>query len=113
MDTAHGLLLTRGAWRWDARQPQLFRLHGYLQFHNTTNKREIFIPEVTASIILLSRGSLDSIQATVKVTPHHDQGNSYPAADSRPRQDGYWSGYILKAECFTVIEVTVLAWQTG
>ncbi|CAI5970436.1 unnamed protein product [Closterium sp. NIES-64] len=60
-----GLLLTRGSWQWEERGPSLYRLVGVMSFHNTTRKQEIFIPHVTASVVLLSSHSLHGISTHV------------------------------------------------
>ncbi|CAI5534614.1 unnamed protein product [Closterium sp. Naga37s-1] len=70
-------------------------------FHNTTRKQEIFIPHVTASVVLLSSHSLHGISTHVSIAPRHPGGK--PAA----RADGYWPAYITRAGKGTAMEVTV------
>ncbi|CAI5958498.1 unnamed protein product, partial [Closterium sp. NIES-65] len=96
-----GLLLTRGSWQWEERGPSLYRLVGVMSFHNTTRKQEIFIPHVTASVVLLSSHSLHGISTHVSIAPRHPGGK--PAA----RADGYWPAYITRAGKGTAMEVTV------
>ncbi|CAI5995057.1 unnamed protein product [Closterium sp. NIES-65] len=96
-----GLLLTRGSWQWEERGPSLYRLVGVMSFHNTTRKQEIFIPHVTASVVLLSSHYLHGISTHVSIAPRHPGGK--PAA----RADGYWPAYITRAGKGTAMEVTV------
>ncbi|GJP38652.1 hypothetical protein CLOM_g13816 [Closterium sp. NIES-68] len=96
-----GLLLTRGKWQWVERGPSLYRLVGHMSFHNTSSKQEIFIPQVTAGVVLLSSHSINAIRTRVTIAPRHPGGK--PAA----RADGYWAGYITRASESTAMEVTV------
>ncbi|CAI7854180.1 unnamed protein product [Closterium sp. NIES-53] len=96
-----GLLLTRGRWQWEERGPSLYRLVGVMSFHNTTRKQEIFIPHVSASVMLLSSHSIQGISTHVSIAPRHPGGK--PAA----RADGYWPAYITRAGKGTAMEVTV------
>ncbi|CAM6128684.1 unnamed protein product [Calypogeia fissa] len=96
-----GLVLTRGQWSWDLQEDDHYQLIGKMQFHNITERFEIFVPEVHGKIQLLARISLNSISSSVQILPRHPDGN--PA----PRKDGYWPAYIIRAGESTSIEVSV------
>ncbi len=93
------LSLSQGTWTRDIDQPNHYRLVGEMEFRNLTRKLEIMVPEVTATVKLLSDGSLDGIQTTATVTPCHP--------DESARPDGYWFAYIVKIGKTTRIKVTV------
>lgn len=50
----NGMILTRGRWCWEVREKTHYRLRGLVHFHNTTEKNEIFVPELEASAKLLA-----------------------------------------------------------
>ncbi|HEY9846763.1 MAG TPA: hypothetical protein V6D03_11275 [Candidatus Caenarcaniphilales bacterium] len=93
------LVITRGDWNLEIYELQHYRLSGELELYNQTRSLEIMVPEVRASVTLLSDASLDGIAHRVQVTPHH------PDAVARP--DGYWFGYIVKVRKKTSFEVCV------
>ncbi|CAG9464303.1 unnamed protein product [Pedinophyceae sp. YPF-701] len=78
-------------------------------FTNNTLNQELFLPEVELSARLLSAGrSIDGLRATVTLTPRHDLSTSNePPRDANPRQDGYWSAFILTPSSFTCADVSV------
>eukprot|EP00193_Tetraselmis_chui_P012437 CAMPEP_0177782002 /NCGR_PEP_ID=MMETSP0491_2-20121128/18191_1 /TAXON_ID=63592 /ORGANISM="Tetraselmis chuii, Strain PLY429" /LENGTH=118 /DNA_ID=CAMNT_0019302185 /DNA_START=9 /DNA_END=361 /DNA_ORIENTATION=+ len=106
---AKPLLLTRGAW-------QIVRdkvggdvqLIGRLEMHNLTRGSEVFLPEISAKVQLLSAAPTNEITVVTKVIPRHGDGTGYPSFDSGgARHDGYWSVFILKPRTFTVIQVEI------
>ena len=88
-----------GNWQIESREPQHYRLVGEQSFLNPTQTLEVMIPELTAEVTLLSKGSLDDIRHTIKVVPKH------PEVD--PRQDGYWFAYIIKSGYQTAVEISL------
>lgn len=80
--------LTLGDWDLSVYEPSHYELVGDLQLINRTKRLEVMVPELWAEVKLLSKASLDGIQATVKVTPRH--------VDADERADGYWFAYIVK-----------------
>ncbi|WP_366918652.1 F420-0:Gamma-glutamyl ligase [Acaryochloris sp. IP29b_bin.148] len=88
-----------GNWQFESREPQHYRLVGEQSFFNPTRKLEVMIPEMSAEITLLSKGSLEDIHHRVKVTPKH--------ADVEARPDGYWFAYIVKSRYQTTAEISV------
>eukprot|EP00873_Tetraselmis_striata_P045605 jgi/Tetstr1/465869/TSEL_010486.t1 len=103
------LLVTRGAWQLEVDEADgTKKLLGRLEIHNLTRAQEVFVPEFSASVQLLSLGPIDGITVATNITPQHRQGNGYPSFDSGGlRQDGYWSVYIIKPATFTVVELEV------
>ena len=61
---------------------------GDLALVNQTERREIFIPELSAEVTLLSKGSLAGITHQAQIEPRH--------YDAPARPDGYWFAYIVK-----------------
>lgn len=88
-----------GHWQLESREPQHYRLVGEQSFLNPTQTLEVMIPELTAEVTLLSKGSLDGVQHTIKVVPKHTD------AESRP--DDYWFAYIVKSRHQTSVEISV------
>lgn len=93
------LELTAGDWNLDRYEPEHYRLIGDLEFHNLTRTLEIMVPQIDAQVTLLSKGSLDGVQHTLKVTPRHP--------DAPARADGYWFGYIVKIGKTTNVEIAL------
>ena len=105
-DAWQGVTCTRGTWKSNALGPDRYELEGRIQFHNTTLSQELFLTEVHSSVKLLSAAPLDGAHTSVKLKPRHDLGTSRePPRDSNPRQDGYWSGFILTPDSFTVADL--------
>jgi hypothetical protein len=92
------LELTLGEWDLATYEPDHYLLVGELELINQTKRLEVMVPELWAEVTLLSKASLDQVQTTVQVTPHH------PDAPARP--DGYWFGYIVKRKP-TRLEISV------
>lgn len=99
-----GLLLTRGSWKWDRRDRHHYRLRGSMQFLNVTSGRELFIPQVSAKLVLLAKGAVSSSQHRTLISPQH------PGGKPEAREDGYWRSYILRAGHGTTLEVCVDVW---
>jgi hypothetical protein len=80
--------LTAGNWQISTDDPNHYVAIGDLVLTNLTGRREIMIPELTADLTLLSKGSLTGITHQIRITPHH--------YDAPARPDGYWFAYIVK-----------------
>ena len=92
------LELVIGEWQTERRDSQYCRLVGKLQFVNHTQRLEVMVPELSASVKLLSEGSLDAVSTSTKIIPR--------CSDTHARADGYWEGHIVKREV-SPIEVVV------
>ncbi|TVQ18645.1 MAG: F420-0:Gamma-glutamyl ligase [Leptolyngbya sp. DLM2.Bin15] len=93
------LQLRAGTWNLDVYESQHYRIVGDMEFVNQTQRLELMVPEVSATAMLLSKDSLDTVQHTLRITPCH------PDADAR--DDGYWFGYIVKIGKTTRMEVVL------
>ncbi|KAG0553298.1 hypothetical protein KC19_12G000200 [Ceratodon purpureus] len=100
-NTGDGLVLTRGQWSWDVQEQRNYQFTGLMQFCNTSTRFELFVPEVSAKLQLLSNSSLDSITAAVQISSQH------PNEKPPKRADGYWRGYITRAGESTAMQVVV------
>jgi hypothetical protein len=80
--------LTASNWQIVTDDPSRYVVTGKLELVNQTGRREIMIPELTATVTLLSKGSLAGITQQVQITPCH--------YDAPARPDGYWFAYIVK-----------------
>lgn len=91
--------------------PRSLRLDGTLKLHNLTEKQELFIPQLSAAVEVLSDGSLEGVRARATVTSRHELGDGYgyELAERRDaaRPDGFWGVHIVKGGCFTVIDVAI------
>ncbi|KAH9544031.1 hypothetical protein CY35_13G095800 [Sphagnum magellanicum] len=103
----NGLVLTRGQWSWDVQEKQHYQLRGTMQFCNISTRFELFVPELSGKLQLLSSNSLDSVKGTVQISPQH------PGGKPPKREDGYWRSYITRAGESTAIEVVVDVHATG
>ena len=92
------LELTLGEWDLETYEPNHYLLVGELELINQTKRLEVMVPELWAEVTLLSKASLNDVQTTIQITPHH------PDASARP--DGYWFGYIVKRKP-TRLEIAV------
>ncbi|GAQ84166.1 hypothetical protein KFL_001790040 [Klebsormidium nitens] len=97
-----GLLLTRGKWSCERRTASDIVLVGTMHFHNLSDRRELFIPELRAEATLLASDSLRNVITHTEVVPRHT--GKY-AVSARP--DGYWQAFILEAGKTTSIEARV------
>lgn len=95
----NALTALTGTWNFELQEPQHYRLVGEQSFFNPTPNLEVMVPELSAEVTLLSKGSLDDIHYTVKVTPKHP--------DAEPRLDGYWPAYIIKSQYQTSVEISL------
>jgi hypothetical protein len=93
------LVMTSGDWNLEVYEPDRYLLVGEPELPSRSPRVEIMVLEVEADVTLLSKGSLDEITHTIKVTPRH------PDAPARP--DGYWFGYIIKRHKTTRLEVSL------
>jgi hypothetical protein len=82
------LIATAGVWDLKTQRPDHYVLVGNLELINRTRRFEIMVPELTAEVKLLSKGSLSGVRHHLQVTPCHP--------DAEARADGYWFGYIVK-----------------
>lgn len=80
--------LTAGDWQISTDDLGHYVATGKLELINQTGQREIMIPELTAEVTLLSKGSLAGIAQQIQITPRH--------YDAPARPDGYWFAYIVK-----------------
>lgn len=80
--------VTAGNWTIQTDDPTHYRAIGQLELINRTKRREIMVPEFTAEVTLLSKGSLEGIQQQIQIMPRH--------YDAPARPDGYWFAYIVK-----------------
>jgi hypothetical protein len=93
------LEVLQGEWQLDHPTPTTCRLTGDVGFSNPSKKMEVMIPELTAELTLLSKGSLEGVTHKIKITPKH--------YDFPPRPDGYWFAYIVKTCQQTHTEIQV------
>lgn len=80
--------VTAGTWTIQTDDPTHYHAIGMIELINLTKSREIMVPELTAEVTLLSKGSLDGVQSQLRVIPRH--------AGEPARPDGYWFAYIVK-----------------
>ncbi|MBW4466727.1 MAG: F420-0:Gamma-glutamyl ligase [Pegethrix bostrychoides GSE-TBD4-15B] len=80
--------VTATDWQISTDDPTHYALVGNLALVNQTERREIFVPELSAEVTLLSKGSLEGITHQVQISPRH--------YDAPARPDGYWFAYIVK-----------------
>lgn len=95
----NNLAMTLGNWELEVYEPQHYLLVGELELVNRTHRLEIMVPEVKATVTLLSGSSLEGVTHTTRIIPHH------PDATARP--DDYWFGYIVKVGKKTGLQVQV------
>jgi hypothetical protein len=93
------LEVIQGEWHLESIQPNLSRLSGDVGFSNPSRNMEVMIPELTAQLKLLSKGSLAEVSHQVTITPKH--------YDFPPRPDGYWFAYIVKTCKQTHVHIQV------
>lgn len=82
------LAMSHGDWQIDTANPHQYLLTGYLELVNQTQRFEIMIPEVSATVQLLSKESLDQTTWAAQILSDHP--------DAPARSDGYWFAYIVK-----------------
>jgi hypothetical protein len=93
------LELSAGKWRIEEYEIDHYRIVGELEFINLTPRLDVMIPEVRASVQLLSSGRLDGVTIESTIIPRH------PDAD--PREDNYWESYIVEPGKPGPIEVPI------
>ena len=93
------LELTVGTWRLDTYEPNHYRLVGDLELVNRTRRLEVMVPEIHATVKLLSSGSLAGITTQTQMIPRYPQAS--------PREDGYWEGHIVKTGDADGVEVEI------
>lgn len=91
--------LTAGEWNLELYKPDHYLLVGEMELVNRTKRLEIMVPEVTAEVTFLSKGSLDQVSHQIRITPQHP--------DAPARADGYWFGYIVKIGKTTKLEIAL------
>ena len=101
------LILTRGTWEPLDIDGERIRARGRLMFKNNSETQELFVPDIVARAQVLSRGSIDGVSARVKIRPRHDLADGYESPDTVPREDDYWSTYILQGSSRTFIDLVV------
>ncbi|NEP43378.1 MAG: F420-0:Gamma-glutamyl ligase [Okeania sp. SIO2H7] len=93
------LELTAGEWKTGIKESDRYLLIGEMELQNRTKTLEIMVPELTAEVKLLSDGSLEGINTTVKVIPCHE--------DAPAREDDYWFAYIVKVGKKTKLKISI------
>lgn len=93
------LELRPGTWQVQVRESDRYLLVGELELHNCTRSLEIMVPEVSAQVKLLSKGSLEGIECRTRVIPLHP--------DAPAREDDYWFAYIVKAGKTTQFKISI------
>jgi hypothetical protein len=93
------LELSAGKWRIEEYEVDHYRIVGDLEFINLTQRLDVMVPEIQASIKLLSSGSLQGVTTDYTIIPRH------PDAD--PREDNYWESYIIEPGKPAAIEVPI------
>ena len=88
-----------GNWDLDATDPQHYRLVGNPSFSNPASSLEVMLPELKADVAFLSKGSLEQIKHTLRITTQHP--------DAEAREDGYWFAYILKSHHQTTVTIHI------
>ncbi|MGL5080757.1 MAG: F420-0:Gamma-glutamyl ligase [Microcoleaceae cyanobacterium] len=82
------LELTTGQWQVNTDDPNQYILTGEMELLNQTQRFEIMVPEVNATLKLLSKESLSTVTWTTEIIPNHP--------DAPARTDNYWFAYIVK-----------------
>jgi hypothetical protein len=77
----------------------LVEITGEIGIRNPHGRMEVFVPELTATPVLLGKGSLEDIHSSVSITPLH------PDEEARP--DGYWFAYIVKGHMSTAASIRI------
>lgn len=93
------LEVTPGEWKLEIPETNRYLLVGEMEFRNRTRRLEIMLPQVSADLTLLSKGSLEGVTHRTQVLPLH--------ADAPAREDGYWFGYIVKTAKKTRAKIAV------
>ncbi|MGB8700239.1 MAG: F420-0:Gamma-glutamyl ligase [Thermosynechococcaceae cyanobacterium] len=93
------LQVSTGQWQFDFNQPHRYSIRGEFVLRNPLGHLEVMVPELSAEVTLLSKESLDGIQKTVRITPHHP--------DAETRRDGYWFAYIVKKRQQTSVAIDI------
>ncbi len=88
-----------GNWTQTINERNHYRLVGEQIFRNPLSNLEVMIPELKATVQLLSKGSVDDIKTKVTIFPNHP--------DEKARKDDYWFAYIVKTNKQTSVEITV------
>jgi hypothetical protein len=93
------LNVTRGTWQLELDNPQRYLLTGELDSINRSPRLAIVIPELSASVQLLSKGSLDGISTRVRTIPLHP--------DATAREDDFWFAYLMPEAGKTRVKIAV------
>lgn len=104
------LMLTRGKWNWEVSEDREYVLRGMMEFHNLSQRREIFVPEVDARVKLLGEIPTQNFETSVKLIPRHTGGYDQV---TNARKDGYWPAFILVANSKTSMEVELRITSEG
>jgi hypothetical protein len=96
------LELSAGKWRIDEYEIDHYRIVGELEFINLTPRLDVMVPEIYASVTLLSSGSLQGITTESAIVPRHQNAD--------PREDNYWESYIIEPQKPGAIEVPIDIW---
>jgi hypothetical protein len=94
--------LSAGKWRIEEYEMDHYRIVGDLEFINLTDRLDVMIPELRATVQLLSSGSLVGVTTESAIVPR------YTNAD--PREDNYWESYIVEPGKPAAIEVAIDIW---
>jgi hypothetical protein len=93
------LEVSTGDWKFDLGQPDHYRIQGEMTLRNPLGHLEVMVPELKASVVLLSKESSESIEKSVQVIPHHP--------DAESRGDDYWFAYIVKKRQQTTVSIQI------
>ncbi len=96
---ANPLEIIPTTWQLETYEPQHYRLTGQLGLLNPAPRVEVMVPDLWATVRLLSGSSTTSIQTELTVTPDHP--------DAPGRADGYWFAYIVKGKKQTQVQLTL------
>jgi hypothetical protein len=96
------LELSAGKWRIDEYEVDHYRIVGELELINLTPRLDVMIPEIHATVTLLSSGSLQGVTTESTIVPRYENAD--------PREDNYWESYIVEPNKPATIEVPIDIW---
>jgi hypothetical protein len=93
------LHVSSSGWNFQLEQPHHYRITGDLHFSNPLSHLEVMIPELVPELTLLSKGSLENVEHSIRVLTEH--------SDADAREDGYWFAYIVKRRKSTTVKLEI------
>jgi hypothetical protein len=93
------LHVSSSGWNFQLEQPHHYRITGDLHFSNPLSHLEVMIPELVPELTLLSKGSLEGVEHSIRVHTKHP--------DAESRNDDYWFAYIVKRRKSTTVRLEI------